>query len=146
MRLVQGASPHVVASYFWRYKPPKRDVFFCPLKGLGECATSDPLLSLTPVLVESQIQRLSEAAETLIPSILCQFDPKQLNSKKTRISKELEVWDLILHFIWPWPSKSLWRFLHAFDFRSVSCKPLPFVCLVNSLGDLLTLELITLFT
>lgn len=95
---------------------PKRDVFFCPLKGLGECATSDSLLSLTPVLVESQIQRLSEAAESLIPSILCQFDPKHLNSKKTRISKELEVWDLILHFIWPRPSKSLWSYLHNFDF------------------------------
>ncbi|RWS28467.1 NGFI-A-binding protein 1-like protein, partial [Leptotrombidium deliense] len=45
-------------------------------------------LSLTPVLVESQIQRLSEAAELLVKS-LPPMDPKLANNKK-RISKELE--------------------------------------------------------
>ncbi|GAB6031952.1 hypothetical protein CHUAL_010334 [Chamberlinius hualienensis] len=45
-------------------------------------------LQLTPVLVESQIQRLAEAAEMLVKS-LPPFEPKPQNSKK-KICKELE--------------------------------------------------------
>ncbi|KAF8790854.1 NGFI-A-binding protein 1-like isoform X6 [Argiope bruennichi] len=44
--------------------------------------------SLTPVLVESQIQRLSEAADLLVKT-LPQFDPKPQNNKK-KICKDLE--------------------------------------------------------
>ena len=46
-------------------------------------------VSLTPVLLDSQIQRLSDAAEALIKS-LPPMDPKLATNKK-RISKELEV-------------------------------------------------------
>lgn len=46
-------------------------------------------ISLTPVLLDSQIQRLSDAAEGLIKS-LPPMDPKLATNKK-RISKELEV-------------------------------------------------------
>ncbi|GIY26847.1 NGFI-A-binding protein homolog [Caerostris darwini] len=57
-------------------------------KGCGEYP-SDPMLSLTPVLVESQIQRLSETTESMIPYLLMQIDPKLPHSKK-RMSQELE--------------------------------------------------------
>lgn len=46
-------------------------------------------ISLTPVLVDSQIQRLSNAAEALVKALPL-MDPKLANNKK-RISKELEV-------------------------------------------------------
>lgn len=47
-----------------------------------------PTLSLTPVLVDSQIQRLAEAAEMLVKT-LPPFDPKPQNNKK-KICKDLE--------------------------------------------------------
>lgn len=48
-------------------------------------------ITLTPVLLENQIQRLSEVAEMLVKS-LPPMDPKpQLGNNKKRISKELEV-------------------------------------------------------
>ena len=48
-------------------------------------------ITLTPVLVESQIQRLSDVAEMLVKN-LPPMDPKpQLGNNKKRISKELEV-------------------------------------------------------
>lgn len=46
-------------------------------------------VSLTPVLLDSQIQRLSDAAEALVKSLPA-MDPKLATNKK-RISKELEV-------------------------------------------------------
>lgn len=46
-------------------------------------------VSLTPVLLDSQIQRLSEAAKALIKSLPA-MDVKLATNKK-RISKELEV-------------------------------------------------------
>lgn len=47
--------------------------------------------SLTPVLVETQIQRLAEAADLLVKT-LPPFDPKPQNNKK-KICKDLEVCD-----------------------------------------------------
>ncbi len=48
-------------------------------------------LQLTPVLVESQIQRISETARGLVKALPANFEPnaKQLNKKK--LSKDLEV-------------------------------------------------------
>jgi len=46
-------------------------------------------VSLTPILLDSQIQRLSDAAESLVKS-LPPMDVRLANNKK-RISKELEV-------------------------------------------------------
>ena len=48
-------------------------------------------LQLTPVLVEAQIQRISETARGLVKALPANFEPnaKQLNKKK--LSKELEV-------------------------------------------------------
>lgn len=47
-------------------------------------------VSLTPVLLDSQIQRLADAAESLIKALPPSLDVK-LTSNKKRISKELEV-------------------------------------------------------
>ncbi|XP_067143113.1 NGFI-A-binding protein 1-like isoform X1 [Centruroides vittatus] len=57
-------------------------------QGGGEYGQPSSPLSLTPVLVESQIQRLSEAAEFLVQS-LPSFEPKPQNNKK-KICKDLE--------------------------------------------------------
>lgn len=46
-------------------------------------------LQLTPVLVETQISRLAEAAEALVKT-LPQFEPKPHNTKK-KICRDLEV-------------------------------------------------------
>lgn len=46
-------------------------------------------LQLTPVLVESQISRLADAAEALVKS-LPQFEPKPHSTKK-KICRDLEV-------------------------------------------------------
>lgn len=48
-------------------------------------------LQLTPVLVEAQIQRIAETAQSLVKALPANFEPnaKQLNKKK--LSKELEV-------------------------------------------------------
>lgn len=47
-------------------------------------------ISLTPILLDSQIQRLSDAAESLVKS-LPPLDIKLANNNKKRISRELEV-------------------------------------------------------
>ena len=48
-------------------------------------------LQLTPVLVESQIQRIAETAAALVKSLpVAELEPKQPNAKK-KICKELEV-------------------------------------------------------
>lgn len=46
-------------------------------------------VTLTPVLVESQIQRLSDVAEQLVKNM--SIDLKSLLPNKKKISKELEV-------------------------------------------------------
>ncbi|XP_076338146.1 uncharacterized protein LOC143240121 isoform X2 [Tachypleus tridentatus] len=57
-------------------------------QGTGEYGQPGSPISLTPVLVETQIQRLSEAAEMLVKT-LPPLEPKPQNNKK-KISKELE--------------------------------------------------------
>ncbi|XP_022246861.1 NGFI-A-binding protein 1-like isoform X1 [Limulus polyphemus] len=57
-------------------------------QGTGEYGQPGSPISLTPVLVETQIQRLAEAAEMLIKT-LPPLEPKPQNNKK-KISKELE--------------------------------------------------------
>ena len=53
-------------------------------------------LQLTPVLVESQIQRIAETAAALVKSLpVAELEPKQPNAKK-KICKELEVSKLII--------------------------------------------------
>ncbi|XP_021920371.1 NGFI-A-binding protein homolog isoform X2 [Zootermopsis nevadensis] len=54
----------------------------------GPCCPGSPL-QLTPVLVETQIARLAEAADHLVRS-LPQFEPKPHNTKK-KICKDLEM-------------------------------------------------------
>lgn len=76
----------------WPQSPP-------PFTRPGSCPTVNPFNldygqpsspnSLTPVLIESQIQRLEESADALVKS-LPPFDNKPTPGKK-RISKELEV-------------------------------------------------------
>jgi len=57
------------------------------LLGLQLCAL---LLQLTPVLVESQIQRIADTAAALVKSLpVAELEPKQPNAKK-KICKELE--------------------------------------------------------
>lgn len=57
--------------------------------------SSPSQLQLTPVLVESQIQRIADTAAALIKSMpLAELEPKQPNAKK-KICKELEVSKLI---------------------------------------------------
>ena len=52
-------------------------------------------LQLTPVLVESQIQRIADTAGALVKSLpVSDLEPKQPNAKK-KICKELEVSKLI---------------------------------------------------
>jgi hypothetical protein len=51
-------------------------------------ASTSPF-QLTPVLVESQIQRISDTAAALVKS-LPDLEPKQPNAKK-KVCKELEV-------------------------------------------------------
>ncbi|XP_076366803.1 NGFI-A-binding protein 1-like isoform X2 [Tachypleus tridentatus] len=57
-------------------------------QGSGDYGQPGSPISLTPVLVETQIQRLAEAAELLIKT-LPPLEPKPQNNKK-KISKELE--------------------------------------------------------
>ncbi|XP_022249152.1 NGFI-A-binding protein 1-like isoform X3 [Limulus polyphemus] len=57
-------------------------------QGTGEYGQPGSPISLTPVLVETQIQRLAEAAEMLVKT-LPPLEPKPQNNKK-KISKELE--------------------------------------------------------
>ena len=59
--------------------------------GLEYPSMSTSPLQLTPVLVEAQIQRISETARGLVKALPANFEPnaKQLNKKK--LSKELEV-------------------------------------------------------
>ena len=53
-------------------------------------------LQLTPVLVESQIQRIADTAGALVKSLpVSDLEPKQPNAKK-KICKELEVSKLII--------------------------------------------------
>lgn len=52
--------------------------------------TSTSPLQLTPVLVESQIQRIADTAASIIKNMPASFDHK-LPSNKKKISKELEV-------------------------------------------------------
>ena len=48
-------------------------------------------LQLTPVLVESQIQRIADTAAALVKSLpVAELEPKQPNAKK-KICKDLEV-------------------------------------------------------
>ena len=66
-----------------------------PSSGSGEAcghpgAPTSPL-QLTPVLVESQIQRIADTAAALVKSLpVAELEPKQPNAKK-KICKELEV-------------------------------------------------------
>ena len=63
-----------------------------PSSGSGEHpgAPTSPL-QLTPVLVESQIQRIADTAAALVKSLpVAELEPKQPNAKK-KICKELEV-------------------------------------------------------
>ncbi|XP_022238960.1 NGFI-A-binding protein 1-like isoform X3 [Limulus polyphemus] len=57
-------------------------------QGGGDYGQPGSPINLTPVLVESQIQRLAEAAEWLVKT-LPPFEPKPQNNKK-KISKDLE--------------------------------------------------------
>ena len=53
-------------------------------------------LQLTPVLVESQIQRISDTAASIVKALpVAELEPKQPNAKK-KICKELEVSKLII--------------------------------------------------
>lgn len=53
-------------------------------------------LQLTPVLVESQIQRIADTAASIVKSLpVAELEPKQPNAKK-KICKELEVSKLII--------------------------------------------------
>ena len=53
-------------------------------------------LQLTPVLVESQIQRIADTAATIVKALpVAELEPKQPNAKK-KICKELEVSKLII--------------------------------------------------
>lgn len=49
-------------------------------------------MSLTPVLVDSQVQRLADAAESLVKALRPAMDIKLSANSKKRLSKELEVW------------------------------------------------------
>ena len=67
----------------------------CSQGGDHPGAPTSPL-QLTPVLVESQIQRIAETAAALVKSLpVAELEPKQPNAKK-KICKELEVSKLII--------------------------------------------------
>ena len=76
----------------------------CSQGGDHPGAPTSPL-QLTPVLVESQIQRIAETAAALVKSLpVAELEPKQPNAKK-KICKELEVSKLIISLGDSYPPK-----------------------------------------
>ena len=58
-------------------------------------------MQLTPSLVESQIQRIADTAETLIKAMRDVEPAKQLKNNK-KVSKEVEVITIFNYVVVPW--------------------------------------------
>ena len=58
-------------------------------------------MQLTPSLVESQIQRIADTAETLIKAMRDVEPAKQLKNNK-KVSKEVEVITIFNYVLVPW--------------------------------------------